>query len=820
MAQQPPKKPPKIGYSYPSKQVRYGPAPLASFEDLPSEDLVSLNEDLNDFDLNADEDALNEALDAADSRGLLQKGNEETVSPCPTLTPVDEDANNASRRCSGVSQNTLTAGSPSEEQLKVHRLSATTNAEPGSGSQFALGPGPGSGPEADAKQQRKGSWTDIFFRGRSRSRSPIEIETESGGGGKVKEDTTSTKKKKKKGVLSIFSSNSDGNRGRKCKSPARSKNTPSPSHLVTNDQLITTNTGPCKEIPKLSVTTATIEVISCTSLDDDFSNPHSPQPRPTSTSTTTNTATPDASSPSPPLEQMCRQQMHHSHHDQVNDLQDVQEAPSMEQRQAREGECHVEREQEEQLHAKGVTQVPTIRRKLKKRSDSEISECQSLPEILPSTRKPSEKPTGESIVAPTVEEGLLSRTESEQTITDAEDSSAFPPRVEVEDECEIAGLIAADSIDADDTSLCQYNVKLLNANTSVQIASKEQRAQELSSLIAVNRPRSTTPVSIAPLEEYLRKASLSPDSGAASAIMEKIKLVLPGDQFASCSRSKIPRKSNPQIWLDFCEKSFSTSPNIRKKFMHWPSSEATSPYKDAESNGSSALKIDDRGPNLTATSALSPNDAFTPVTDTPLTPVTPLDDKDLFDFGDSFDPSSFLREKGLVIPSECNRCMCKLKNDTCELIADSSPTSSNEDADSPLLEAFADPLLQENQVLLPPKATTSNVDYPLSSEAVLGDDDEQEDEPLISRNSCQCSCHTASRRNTIATLVNTQSKGHTCTENTIGNSSNWPRKQDSVVSCSSDISSASSHLANSSSSGKLSLDDCPIRVDSENPKTV
>lgn len=87
--------------SYPSRQRRFGPAPLASFEDLPSDDQNSPDDDLRD-DLSPDPTAIERALEI-DSQLLLQRRSDSTNSQ-RSITPTDTRANDT------ASQNTLTLG--------------------------------------------------------------------------------------------------------------------------------------------------------------------------------------------------------------------------------------------------------------------------------------------------------------------------------------------------------------------------------------------------------------------------------------------------------------------------------------------------------------------------------------------------------------------------------------------------------------------------------------------------------------------------------------------------------------------------------------
>ena len=87
--------------SYPSKQQRFGSAPLASFEDLPSDDQQSPEDDhmMSTF-------GVKNVLDL-DSSELLKKNDSPTPTPSPTLTITPTGCQPKS---DNLSQNTLTLG--------------------------------------------------------------------------------------------------------------------------------------------------------------------------------------------------------------------------------------------------------------------------------------------------------------------------------------------------------------------------------------------------------------------------------------------------------------------------------------------------------------------------------------------------------------------------------------------------------------------------------------------------------------------------------------------------------------------------------------
>ena len=103
---------------------------------------------------------------------------------------------------------------------------------------------------------------------------------------------------------------------------------------------------------------------------------------------------------------------------------------------------------------------------------------------------------------------------------------------------------------------------MTNNNTpkmpSLRLGSKNGR---ISGIIPIDRPRPTTPVSVASLESFIK---LVPKSENAAG--ERIKLTLPGEQFSGSERIKSQRKVNPQVYLEFCKKGLrSASKSIRKK---------------------------------------------------------------------------------------------------------------------------------------------------------------------------------------------------------------------------------------------------------------
>src|SRR5690242_2191433 len=85
-----PRRTPKIGYSYPSGQNRAGPAPLASFEDLPSDDQDSPESEERRLDHSPSQEVIDDALEA-DSRDLLNASPDSSVTPVNDRSPDPDE---------------------------------------------------------------------------------------------------------------------------------------------------------------------------------------------------------------------------------------------------------------------------------------------------------------------------------------------------------------------------------------------------------------------------------------------------------------------------------------------------------------------------------------------------------------------------------------------------------------------------------------------------------------------------------------------------------------------------------------------------------
>lgn len=122
-----------------------------------------------------------------------------------------------------------------------------------------------------------------------------------------------------------------------------------------------------------------------------------------------------------------------------------------------------------------------------------------------------------------------------------------------EDDFEAEKLLAQDSSELEDYPVFEIPPPVVEMTKHVT-KSKQQRLEVTT--IPIERPRSTTPINIAPLEAFIQSVSPSADRK-----VEKLKLSLPGDQFIN--KLKSPRKASTKSWTDFCESLH--SPRFQKR---------------------------------------------------------------------------------------------------------------------------------------------------------------------------------------------------------------------------------------------------------------
>jgi hypothetical protein len=560
-------------------------------------------------------------------------------------------------------------------------VSSTGRQSKGSHNSLLAIPDASGSKSPNPESKRKSSWTDIFFPGRTRSKS-----------------TSSSPRKsptdKKKGVFSKIL-----NFGRK--SPSKEITSPN-GHRLSGIESIDT--------PRVSVT------------DTSENEPHE-----------------ELIIHSPPNEPTASEQ----------DIIGILEAVH----------SQMDRTPVEDMSQNEVIPSPlpplNLRKTLKRRESTIDDEVQSLPEILPSSRSKdkhlilsSNNSRNTETVVVQIESCARddNSSESEMGFDESKlkikkNSTTNKSVSESEDDFEAENLLTQDSIDYDEMSGSENIATNFSAiHLQQELVKSPIRKERLEiTTIPIERPRSTTPINIVPLEAYIRSSSISPDPN-----LEKIKLSLPGEQFTASARAKSPRKSNPSIWFEFCEKGLQ-SPLTRRK------QRANSCFTGVGSqNPFSVTNID----AFTSSQALTPS----PGNLTPVTPLEGFNDNKWPGFGDNFvDLDNLLAANGVNNDNDKFSCKCD-----CNLSLNINETiDANKQTDSQ----------SPTSVSTPPDESNNK-----NSSVSTTEHEYMEDQPLVSP--CHCLCH---RRADFALSLWKSSSLN---------------KQESV---SSDISSASSRLIGSSS---------------------
>lgn len=155
----------KLGYSYSSNQKRLGPAPLASFEDLPFDEQFSFDEDnCNPLEVTLNETSYEDVLNL-DCKAIFKKPLKDTKLPIPSTN--DETKFREIRSITPVltsTRNGYSGNQPSKSpQLQIFKFSENHLNIPNVDGQNQI---------SSPNKKQKSSWTDLLFRGRSRSKSP------------------------------------------------------------------------------------------------------------------------------------------------------------------------------------------------------------------------------------------------------------------------------------------------------------------------------------------------------------------------------------------------------------------------------------------------------------------------------------------------------------------------------------------------------------------------------------------------------------------------------------------------------------------------
>lgn len=497
--------------SYPSRQLRAGPAPLASFEDLPSDELESPDSlaDLDDNILNSQSSRPTDFDGSSTPRTL-------TVSALSTpqfdsdgdsqftLTPCDGVKNQIPISSKTSSFSSLIKTGKDDDRASI----SSTGGKKGSISSL-LSSGESSRPSRE-DSHRKGSWTDIF-RSRSRSRSqspqgsPQRLRKESDSSMKYKSDTETndkndSKKEKGKFLSSLFKIGGK-------KSP-RSKS-PSPPKSPADFQSVPIAEEIRKNKPILS---------------KQVENKHDSSTISETKETLNSTTIPN----------------------------------------------------EEELN-KNKTENKLLNNKINKREEKRVRptdiELESI-HGLPKATNRHKIENHDNIIQAQIEtnlnkkeiishhdsdaEGEHDHESSESELTfEVENSSKTPLETrDSEEDYEAQNLLNQDSMDTDEFPMAEFRFPAPESSQiHVKTPTRKQRLEVTT--IPIERPRSTTPINIAPLEAFIQSATPSPDPG-----IEKIRLSLPGEQFVF--RPKSPKKGNLKSWQDFCEEGLH-SPRLNKR---------------------------------------------------------------------------------------------------------------------------------------------------------------------------------------------------------------------------------------------------------------
>lgn len=197
-----------------------------------------------------------------------------------------------------------------------------------------------------------------------------------------------------------------------------------------------------------------------------------------------------------------------------------------------------------------------LKRTLKEtdRSDT-CDEIRSLPGRLPSFRRKHHQHQNDS----SVNQDTNSESDDQTTTITDQLSTQLSSRTitTYAKKSEIAnGELMKNLLEDEDTyNELLYKNDLNTSPSRIRLQDKNERLNI--KIISIERPRSTTPVNFASFEAFIN-SSANKETGE----LDKIKLRLPEDAFSelmsTSGRRLSPRKSSPQIWLEFCERGLQT----------------------------------------------------------------------------------------------------------------------------------------------------------------------------------------------------------------------------------------------------------------------
>lgn len=480
-----------------TKQMRAGPAPLASFEDLPSDELESPEDysHIKTYACSIDDESTSRDLQftTPDSLTISSQSTPRIESDFDshfTLTPGDS--------YQGQSTSDLRTASLSS----LSKDDSTLNVKQKKGSAASLGTLEST--EAEYTH-RKSSWTDIF-----RSHNQSSAKTTTSTTLPVSVNEKSTKKKPKSDHSKKDSESKSKDKGKFLSIFKKKSNKQINSPVVADNHIL----------PDES-----LNVTEC--LDDNSEDVSSIKVSNNKTSKGKENESPTNKEPNqPPFEVQ-------------NDLGKINSG-------------HCDKIPDERRLSRKVINIP------EKIVDTEYNiVSKQIAEI-----KVDQISKIDDIESSTVD--VKEEVESSESEVTSELKDVQIEKKEDDFEAEI--LLPHDEIEED--SVIELRPVTFEISKQIMIPSKQQRLEITTK--PIDRPRSTTPINVAPLEAFIQSVSPTFDPK-----VEKIKLSLPGEQFLG--RMKSPKKST-KSWRDFCERGLH-SPRMHRKF---DKENQKSPFKYSE----------------------------------------------------------------------------------------------------------------------------------------------------------------------------------------------------------------------------------------------
>lgn len=161
--------------------------------------------------------------------------------------------------------------------------------------------------------------------------------------------------------------------------------------------------------------------------------------------------------------------------------------------------------------------------------------------------------------------------ESEADLSETQDPAAL--KTLRGDEPEAETLLREDSFENEDFLNGSQRSLEESLLEDIKLSSEKDASRHRDKLAAfsvnpVDRPRSTAPISFAPLEAYI--SIVAPSTGSFlpadySPEKTKLKVVLPGEEFGP--KSRLSRKPDAKSWFEFCEMGL-LSPRSRRRQQH------------------------------------------------------------------------------------------------------------------------------------------------------------------------------------------------------------------------------------------------------------